>query len=436
MKDRTPVLYALQKLLNSRVPFQISIEKAEQFYNLSKEDKKILRSDVVGVLKHFNLLKLEAKTVFPKCSVNEDEMLLICIALFEMRKAKSAAERKTIASEISETIKSRGMVFDPEEMENLPNQAKKEFVIPEEYKDSTYKYNELVFNTPAWVIQRYDEEYGPEKALEILKSNFRIPSLYLSVNTRKAKLSDFESDERFTSIPTTNSAFKNGGSLLSNKPGRASNIKEVESGKLFAQDISYAMAVDALPLMQYYKAIHIGGKTGTTSSALAIRLAGLDGKVISPIEDEKNLARAKAMYRRLCLSNVEPSLSSTKMIKTYEAFDSFDIAVVTPTSTHLGQMKRRPDVAALFSIDQLMHVNKEQLNMLLEASYFPRIHGTLAYIVPSILKEEGEQIIDKFLNDPTTVNKYKLVTQKTIFPDGSNGYDSDGIYYAILVRIK
>lgn len=36
------------------------------------------------------------------------------------------------------------------------------------------------------------------------------------------------------------------------------------------------------------------------------------------------------------------------------------------------------------------------------------------------------------------VNKYKLVTQKTILPiiDENNKYASDGLYYAILVRVK
>lgn len=222
------------------------------------------------------------------------------------------------------------------------------------------------------------------------------------------------------------------------KLSRASSVEEVVDGKLFAQDLSYSKALDALPLMQYYKAIHIGAKTGTTSSSLADRLSNLDGSVIVPIEDEKNLARAKGMYKRLGLTNVQAYKSSLEMIKVDQTFDSFDISVVTPKSTHLGQMRRRPDVSALFSIDQLQYLNKNQLNMLTEASYFPRVGGLVEYIVPSCLRQEGPDIIEKFINDSKNVNKYKLVTQKTILPiiDENNKYASDGLYYAILVRVK
>lgn len=64
--------------------------------------------------------------------------------------------------------------------------------------------------------------------------------------------------------------------------------------------------------------------------------------------------------------------------------------------------------------------------------------GLVEYIVPSCLRQEGPDIIEKFINDSTNVNKYKLVAQKTILPitDENNKYASDGLYYAILVRVK
>ena len=52
MKDRTPVLYALKKVAYDKAEFHVAIEKTEQFYNLSKDDKKALFIDVHGVLKH------------------------------------------------------------------------------------------------------------------------------------------------------------------------------------------------------------------------------------------------------------------------------------------------------------------------------------------------------------------------------------------------
>lgn len=438
MKDRTPVLYALKKVAYDKAEFHVAIEKTEQFYNLSKDDKKALFIDVHGVLKHQYILKLEIDTIFPEFAMNDDSSMLLSIALFEMRRAKSEEERTNILNEIVETFKERGISLNDENIKKLIDESKIRFVIPDKYKENPFVYNSFVFNTPSWVIEQYVKSFGNDKALEILKSNLTSPNIFLSVNTRKSSIDEYKNDDRFECISSINTGYEHGGSLMMRKLSRASSVEEVVDGKLFAQDLSYSKALDALPLMQYYKAIHIGAKTGTTSSSLADRLSNLDGSVIVPIEDEKNLARAKGMYKRLGLTNVQAYKSSLEMIKVDQTFDSFDIAVVTPKSTHLGQMRRRPDVSALFSIDQLQYLNKTQLNMLTEASYFPRVGGLVEYIVPSCLRQEGPDIIEKFINDSKNVNKYKLVTQKTILPitDENNKYASDGLYFAILVRVK
>ena len=422
MKDRTPVLYALKKVAYDKAEFHVAIEKTEQFYNLSKDDKKALFIDVHGVLKHQYILKLEIDTIFPEYAMNDDSSMLLSIALFEMRRAKSEEERTNILNEIVETFKERGISLNDETIKKLIDESKNRFVIPDKYKENPFVYNSFVFNTPSWVIEQYVKSFGNDKALEILKSNLTSPNVFLSVNTRKSSIDEYKNDDRFECISSINTGYEHGGSLMMRKLSRASSVEEVVDGKLFAQDLSYSKALDALPLMQYYKAIHIGAKTGTTSSSLA----------------EKNLARAKGMYKRLGLTNVQAYKSSLEMIKVDQTFDSFDISVVTPKSTHLGQMRRRPDVSALFSIDQLQYLNKAQLNMLTEASYFPRVGGLVEYIVPSCLRQEGPDIIEKFINDSKNVNKYKLVTQKTILPiiDENNKYASDGLYYAILVRVK
>lgn len=437
MKDRTPVLYTLKRIIDDKVPFQLALEKAEQFYNLSSEDKKKLTNLVVGVLRHQYILRLEIETNFPKYAANDDESLLLCIALFEMRKAKGEEERLSIINEISHTITARGMKFDNEDIGKILLESKDRFSIPEKYKEDPYKYNSYLFNVHPWIIREYFEEFGGKKALELIKSTLDVPTLYLGVNTTKASIKDYEEDSRFECIPTINTSFENGGTLLSKNQGRASNIQDVLDGRLFAQDLSYAKALDALPLMQYYRALHIGGRTGTTAASLATRLDGLSGSVSAAYLEDKQLARAKGLFRRLGLKNVNAYQSTLKMIKTVEEYDKYDLVVVTPSSTHTGQMRRRPDVNALFTIDQLGGLSNLQYESLVEASYFPRVGGLIEYIVPSILKSEGRKVIDRFMNDKTNVNQYKLVTEKVITPTkDSSGYESDGLYYAILIRTK
>lgn len=438
MKDRTPVLYALKKIDEDKLPFQVALEKAEQFYNLSREDKRILFSDVFGVLKKHMLLRLEVKTKFPKYDLNDDEALLLCLALYEMRSAKGVDARKAVLREVVETIKNRGMAFQEEDVDKLLAEASAPFEIPEEYKADPYRYNSFAFNLPAWVIERYDQQFGPEKVSEILKSTLRSPSLFLSVNTQKNKLTDYRGDDRFACLSSADTSSQGGGSLLCKKGGRASNYPEVVEGKLFAQDLSYARAIDAVPLSQYAKVLSLGGKTGTTAASLAMRLCARGGVVTAPFSEGKNLARAKGLFRRLSLSNTKTYLSSMKMVKVNEEYDSYDSCVVTPTSTHLGQARRRPDVTALFSVDRLTAILASQYEALTEASYFPRVGGTLIYLVPTILAEETSDLVARFLKDPTSVNRFSLIQEEVVFPfpDAKTGIASDGLYWALLERTR
>lgn len=124
MKDRTPVLYALKKVAYDKAEFHVAIEKTEQFYNLSKDDKKALFIDVHGVLKHQYILKLEINTIFPEYAMNDDSSMLLSIALFEMRRAKSEEERTNILNEIVETFKERGILLNDETIKNSSTNLK------------------------------------------------------------------------------------------------------------------------------------------------------------------------------------------------------------------------------------------------------------------------------------------------------------------------
>lgn len=98
--------------------------KTEQFYNLSKDDKKALFIDVHGVLKHQYILKLEIDTIFPEFAMNDDSSMLLSIALFEMRRAKSEEERTNILNEIVETFKERGISLNDETIKNSSTNLK------------------------------------------------------------------------------------------------------------------------------------------------------------------------------------------------------------------------------------------------------------------------------------------------------------------------
>ncbi len=431
MKDLTPVLFVLKKIADDKLAMPQALDKALDTYNLSSQDIKTTIADVFGILRDFPMLRAQVLDKFPSLQPDDDLTYLLMASLFELRNPQ--ADREEVLSSLDKTVKANGLVLPEVDCKaSLLSLAPEREFVPEQYKADFLSNDSLLLNCPRWVLAAYIAEYGAKEATKILLSLREAPSLYLTVNTLLRKASDFEGDSRFKVLKSLSGDYQEGASLWAVKGGRASQYEEVAKNQLFAQDYSYFRFLDALPILQYGRALHVNGGSGVTSAGLALRFLKKAGSVTVAYGDEGRFAKAKGFHSRLGLTNVEELLAEPKMIKTMKQFDSFDLVLVTPTSTHLGQTRKRPDVNVTFDPDTLNLTMAKQDDALLEGSFFPTKGGYLAYAVPSVLKEEGEDRINAFLDQR---KNFALLTQKTIFPyaDG-DGLKSDGLYFAVLKR--
>lgn len=432
MQNLAAVLYVLKDVYDSHVPFQIALDKAFDRYTLTPKDRELCGKIAVDTLRHALLTQVEIAQAFPKYRNSDEQSRLLQIGLRRLRRAKGdEAKAEKEINMLQTTSDYLKLNLTKEDFENLMKLAASPATIPEEMRKDPLVNNSLVFNCPQWVLNAYISEYGVDKTIEVLKSQQKEPLLYLAVNTGVNTVDDYKEDERFEVLPSVNPDYKKGGLLLAKKGNRASSYPETAEGKLFPQDLSWFRFLDVLPIPQYGNVLHVSAKNGIVSSALALRAKPVQAQVKAVYPEGKHLVKAKALHERLNLSNIEDLLSSTLMLKTVLEFDSQDLVVVTPTCSHLGQANRRPDVCVTFDADNLGILVKQMDGTLLEASFFVRNGGHLAYAVPSLLKEEGERIINAFL---AKREEFQLVTQKTMFPTDEGEHRMDGFYYAVLVR--
>lgn len=424
MEVKALALRALKEIIDEKSSYQVVLERILGEYNLSNEDKKLLRLDVLGSLRHFYFLRFEITTNLQDYDEDADEVYLMIVALHEIRyHSRKIALYQTIESTIAAND-FMGLSLSAETIaEKLNYLSTHKTRIPEELKKDPYAYNSLFFSLPLWLIRMWARQYGDEQTMNILLSSQRRASQWLRVNELKTSRESFAGDPRFTESGVCPTA------LLYNVAGPCSELDEVRQGLLYVQDLSLQYVLAGLEYPFQARALHVGALTGGVTAGLAIALHGKNGTVDALFGDEKRYRRGKYLLARVGAKNAQCYLGPLKILKTYFPYGEHDLVVVTPPSSCLGQLQKRPDVALSIKESDLKGIIAGERSYLREAAGFVCSGGQLVYSVQTMNTREGEQVVKDFL---TTDPEFKLVEERQIFP---SDYQSDGLYYAVMRRL-
>lgn len=167
-----------------------------------------------------------------------------------------------------------------------------------------------------------------------------------------------------------------------------------------------------------------GGKT--------LHLAALmkdKGRIIAMDLEEWKLDELKKRARRAGASNnIETRLiDSSKVIKRLE--NSADRLLIDVPCSGLGVLRRNPDAKWKLSQTFIDEVKQTQQTILNDYSGMLKKGGLMVYSTCSILPDENENQVKKFLDSHT--GKFELEEQQTLLP--SAGFD--GFYMARLKRL-
>jgi 16S rRNA (cytosine967-C5)-methyltransferase len=166
-----------------------------------------------------------------------------------------------------------------------------------------------------------------------------------------------------------------------------------------------------------------GGKTLAIAAAMQNK-----GRIFALDKYEYRLENAKLRFRRAGVSNVFCQEINSKWIKRH--LECADIVLVDAPCSGTGTWRRNPDMRAKFSqkdLDELLTVQAEILD---SAQRLVKKNGKLVYATCSILKEENDDQIEKFLmrHGATIWKQDKLLR---LSPAQS---DTDGFFAAVLLR--
>lgn len=225
-----------------------------------------------------------------------------------------------------------------------------------------------------------------------------------------------------------------------------SESKAFRAGQIEIQDEGsqlIALACDVKPGMQVLDyCAGGGGKTLALASAMRVK-----GRIVAMDLEAARLAKAKTRFKRAKVSDIIETrpLSDEKNRKWLRRQkQSFDVALVDVPCSGTGTWRRNPDTRWRVygpGVEALLPVQAEILE---RVAGVVKPGGRLVYATCSLLPEENEQQIEKFLSQHP---EYELADLSSVWAEGCQSpcagkymrltpkrHATDGFFAAILVR--
>ena len=281
---------------------------------------------------------------------------------------------------------------------------------------------------PGWLHKLLSKSY-PEQLDQLVDASRQRPPFTLRINTQRISVDDYHALLTEAGIDAR-SAGTCGLSLV--QPVPVSQLPHFEDGYVSVQDASAQLAgllLSPEPGMTVLDACAApGGK--------ACHLAELGATVTAADISEDRLAKVDENAHRLSLS-ISSVLSDGRNLHEVLAPASFDAILLDVPCSATGVMRRNPDVKIIRRKSDLNQFAALQSELLESVWVLLKPGGRLLYATCSVLTQENDVIVGRFLDAETTA--YSLPLPQNVGETTSYGQQvlpstlgGDGLYYALL----
>ncbi len=375
--------------------------------HLEPRDRNLVTEIVYGTLRWRGWLDyiLEGTIARDWEAVEYNARILLRLSLYQMTRMDRVPDRAVIhdAVELAKThLRRRGSGFVNGVLRNLGRQ--RPWLARDFHRDSPVWVR---VSLPAWLWDRWEQRFGPDRACEYAISLNRQPQAAFRV--REAAKSEGAHLEGQPSdlVP--------GAFLL----GARAQCKQAQ-GKHFQDEASQLIP----HLLGSIDGAHIWdacAAPGGKSSILTERF-GLSGRLISSDLDHARTLRMREVFKDRLGRGVELVVADARGPIPFR--ESFDAVLADVPCSGLGTLRRNPDIKWRVQPEWLGALGQKQGQILGAVAGAVRKGGRLLYSTCSTEPEENEQVVERFLE---THPEFSL--EKPTFPPGVESWlDSAGLF--------
>lgn len=242
----------------------------------------------------------------------------------------------------------------------------------------------LKYSMPEWIVKKFCDEYGNEEAANICQNLNLRPNISVRLNRLKDKIELGEKGilEDFRVITGTKNITK---------------TKEYIEGNITIQDEAAGLSSFILAPKEGEMVLDACSAPGGKTTYLAELMCN-QGNIVAWDIYEERLKQVKQNAKRLGINIIQTEVhDATKLKEDY--VERFDKILLDVPCLGLGVIRRKPDIKWNRQENNIKEISDIQFNILKACSKYLKKNGTLVYSTCSMLKEENDAIIEKFIKD-------------------------------------
>lgn len=302
--------------------------------------------------------------------------------------------------------------FQSETLEQVREKIKALSTIEEQAKYLSY---------PAWIIQKWIEDFGFEKAIEIAWIQNQNSDLCVRVNGADESFEKAQKTFQSEGVETRRGKIPSAFYFL--KKENVRGLQAFKNGMFEVQDEhSQQVCIWAEP-KPYDFIIDGCARTG----GKALHLAALqkdEGKILCMDIDARVFNELDNRTRRLGIKSIQTRwIGRDDSNPAPDMKEKADIVFVDAPCTGLGTIRHSPALKWNMQPESLPEFVQRQKEILERQHRWVKKGGKLIYVTCSLLKEENEAVIEAFISRHP---EFKIAKQERLFPVHQGG---DGFYF-------
>lgn len=281
------------------------------------------------------------------------------------------------------------------------------------------------YSCPLWLVEKLLNQFGKDVCIEILKDSLIPHPTTLRVNSMKTSSDELVKILKNEGISVTED--NDIGHCL--RVDGAININSSEAyknGLYTLQNINSMRAVFALNPVNGETVVDVCSAPGGKTTYIA-ELMNDTGKIYAFDVHPHKIELIKNAAKRIGINCIEASVHNSEDVKT-ELIGQADRVLADVPCSGIGVIHKKPDIKWNRIESDIVQLCETQYRILKSASAYVKNGGTLVYSTCTILEEENECQIERFLKEnPEFVKDF----EKLYLAHNTGG---SGFYICRLVR--
>jgi 16S rRNA (cytosine967-C5)-methyltransferase len=287
---------------------------------------------------------------------------------------------------------------------------------------------------PAWMIKRWSEQFGMEKAREMALENNKIPAQTVRVNTVRATVEEVIEMLESEGLEAVPSSIIPECLVVTN--GQPARTAAFEKGFITIQDESSMLPTYALQLKPGMKVLDMCAAPGGKTTHIAEKMEN-QGSLFAMDLHQHKVKLIEENASRLGHTIIETAVGDSKESAEKFGSEQFDRILVDAPCSGLGVIKRKPDIKYTKKEEDFARLQDIQFALLDQAAQLLKKDGIVVYSTCTVDTVENRGTAERFLKEHPEMEKIQVSLPEAlgkkntgfvqVFPQD---FGSDGFFIA------